>query len=82
MEKNSNTFYANIIKLKDSNILSKINKIIKENILLTPIIYIIGTIAVLIRNKKYGLQFTSISLLQFAIMVAYIIFFLGFSIRI
>ena len=76
MEKINNSFYANAKKLKDSEVLVKINKLIKDNILLTPVIYIIGTIALLLRNKKYGLQFTNISLLQFAIMVAYIIFFL------
>lgn len=76
MKKLNNSFYAIAKKLKDSEVLVKINKLIKDNILLTPVIYIIGTIALLLRNKKYGLQFTNISLLQFAIMVAYIIFFL------
>lgn len=55
---------------------SCVNKFIKNNLWITPLIYIIGTITLLIRNKMFGLQFSSISLLHFSLIVVYLIIFL------
>lgn len=55
----------------------KINELIKNNVIIIPLIYIVGTIALLIRNKIYGLPFSNITLLQFAVIVVYFFTFLG-----
>ena len=53
-----------------------INEFVKNNFLLIPAVYVIGTIILLIRNKSIGLLFEPISFLQFAIIVTYYIIFL------
>lgn len=57
--------------------IKKVNNFIKNNLWLTPLIYIVGTITLLIRNERYGLQFAPISLLQFALILVYLVTFLG-----
>lgn len=53
-----------------------INKFIKSNLWLTPFAYILGTIALFVRNMLCGLPFSPLSLLHFAIIVIYLIVFL------
>lgn len=76
MKKIENSFYEDILSFFKKKDFNRINNFIKNNLWLTPVIYIIGTIALLIRNKMYGLQFHPISLLQFAVIVVYLITFL------
>lgn len=76
MKKTENSFYKEISEFLKNDKINDINNYIKKNLWITPLIYIIGTIALLIRNKRYGLQFTTISLLQFALIVVYLIGFL------
>lgn len=76
LKKIENSFSEEIINFITNKKIHIINNFIKESLWLTPLIYIIGTLALLIRNKMYGLQFIPISLLQFAIIVFYLIIFL------
>lgn len=76
MKKIEHSFYNEIFDCFKTKNFSKINQFIKNNLWLTPLVYIIGTIALLIRNKMFGLQYTSISLLQFSLIVVYLIIFL------
>lgn len=76
MKKIENSFYEQMILWKKKININKINKFIKDNLWITPLVYLIGTIALLIRNKMLGLQFVPISLLQFSIIFVYTIIFL------
>ena len=55
----------------------KFNKFLKENVWIIPIIYITGTIILLFRNKIYGLHFAPISVIQFSLLVVYLILFVA-----
>ena len=76
MKKINESFYEEFKWIANSNIKNKINLFIKNNAWIIPLIYIIGTIALLIRNKLYGLPFYPISLIQFAVIVVLSLFFL------
>lgn len=75
MEKDNLLINKILCRVK-SNQFKIIYKEIKDNIWLTPVIYIIGTLVVLLRNKMFGLQFTNISLLHLAVISVYVLFFI------
>lgn len=68
--------YDKLKKKINTSTYQNINEFVKNNFLLIPAIYVIGTIILLIRNKSIGLLFELISFLQFAIIVTYYIIFL------
>lgn len=72
MKKIENSFYEDFNTLVNNKIFKKINVFIKTNVWLVPLIYFVGTIALIIRNKAYGLPFSPISLIQFAVIVVYV----------
>ena len=61
--------------IENKNI-EKIKQFIKNNLWITPLIYIIGIITLLLRNKMFGLPFNAISFIQFSVIVVYLIIFL------
>ncbi len=75
MKKIQNSFYNNCEHFFENRKYEKINKFLKENVWIIPIIYIIGTIILLFRNKIYGLPFAPISVIQFSLLVVYLILF-------
>lgn len=50
--------------------------LVKYSILVAPLIYILGTIMLIMRNSKIGFPFAPLSIIQFAVMVVYLIFLL------
>ena len=68
--------YDKLKKKINTSTYQDINDFLKNNFLLIPAVYIVGTIILLIRNKSIGLLFEPISFLQFAIIVTYYIIFL------
>lgn len=80
MKKLDDSFAENIYKLISKINFEKISIFIKKNIWVTPFIYILGTIILLIRNKILGLQFAPLSIIQFTLIIVYIfLFFLAYS---
>lgn len=75
MKKIENSFYEYFNTIIHTKIFEKLNLFIKNNVWIVPIIYFIGTIALIIRDKEYGLPFSPISLIQFAVIVVYVAFF-------
>ena len=73
-KKESNYIFFDFLNKEN---ITKLNNFIKNNLWLTPLIYIVGTLTLLIRNEKYGLQFAPISLLQFALILVYLVTFFG-----
>ena len=53
-KKESNYIFFDFLNKEN---ITKLNNFIKNNLWLTPLIYIVGTLTLLIRNEKYGLQF-------------------------
>ena len=76
MKKIENSFYEYFNTIIHTKIFEKLNLFIKNNVWIVPIIYFIGTIALIIRDKEYGLPFSPISLIQFAVIVVYVGIFL------
>ena len=56
--------------------LSNINDLIKENFLLIPLIYVIESIVLLIRNIIFKIPYKFIPVLDFVIIFIYMIFFI------
>ena len=76
MKKIENSFYEYFSTFIHTKSFKMMNTFIKTNVWIVPVIYFIGTIALIIRNKIYGLPFSPISLIQFAIIVVYVVAFL------
>ena len=57
--------------------LSNINDLIKENFLLIPLIYVIESIALLIRNILFKIPYKFIPVLDFVIIFIYMILFIN-----
>lgn len=49
----------------------------QHSIILAPIIYVIGTIIICLRNSLIGLPFVTISIVQYAVLVFYVLIFLA-----
>lgn len=71
--KNGELFIEKTKKLFSKQNINKTNQFIKENVLIIPFIYIIGTIMLLIRNEIFQLPFCPISLIQFSIIMVYLL---------
>ncbi|MFG6318440.1 MAG: hypothetical protein K1W33_01030 [Clostridia bacterium] len=76
MKTTEKSFYEELNRIIHSNISNEFNAFVKNNAWVIPLIYFVGTIALIIRNKKYGLPFYPISIIQFAVIVVYISVFL------
>ena len=76
MKKVENSFYENFNKIVHNKTYKRLNLFIKNNVWIVPLIYFVGTIALIIRNKIYELPFFPISLIQFAVIVVYVSVFL------
>ena len=76
MKKIEKSFYEYFNTLIHNKIFKRLNVFIKTNVWIVPLIYFVGTIALIIRNKAYGLPFSPISLIQFAVIVVYVGIFL------
>lgn len=75
-------FIGDYLKIFNSDEYQKINLFIKNNVCLIPIIYIMGTMILIFRNKLIGLPFEPISLIQFAVIVTYFVLFFLLSMNI
>lgn len=77
MKKAEDLLIYDIIRLKSSNDYKKIEKIIKNKVILIPLIYIVGTISLIFRNQFLKLPFNYISIVQLAVILAYLVVYIG-----
>lgn len=76
MKRIKTSFFDFFDILVHSSLKDKVNTYIKDNVWIIPVIYIVGTGILLLRNKIYGLPFYPITLVQLAIIVVYLLGFL------
>lgn len=76
MKRIRTSFFEFFDTLVHSSLKEKVNTYIKENVWIIPVIYIVGTGILLLRNKIYGLPFYPITLVQLAVIVVYLLVFL------
>ena len=76
MKRIKTSFFDFFDILVHSSLKDKVNTYIKDNVWIIPVIYIVGTGILLLRNKIYGLPFYPITLVQLAVIVVYLLVFL------
>lgn len=71
MEENIKSLFETIINIFNKDSIRKFKSFIKNNIWITPTIYIIGTVALILRNKTIGLPLQTLPLHQFTLIFIY-----------
>ena len=77
MKKIENSFLSDITQIRNNKEYKKIEKFIKNNVLLIPLIYIVGIISLIFRNQFLKLPLNYISIIQLAIILAYLVVYVG-----